>query len=192
MQANFLRSRIYFTVIITLAIWGLLAWNYLHGGVPSHHILAREDMPSISNWWGGILLPVLTWFLLYRAQKRLNLLAAKKSMGEMKVKVAIGFGVGLLFGLLLSIFFVLGISELPGYMILSVFIGALFFPVYRAECLLGFVIGMTYTFGAVLPTAIGSMLALVGALIHLLIRPAILFVISKFNQSSKSDKHSTN
>lgn len=192
MQANFLRSRIYFTVIITLAIWGLLAWNYLHGGVPSHHILAREDMPSISNWWGGILLPVLTWFLLYRAQKRLNLLAAKKSMGEMKVKVAIGFGVGLLFGLLLSIFFVLGISELPGYMILSVFIGALFFPVYRAECLLGFVIGMTYTFGAVLPTAIGSMLALVGALIYLLIRPAILFVISKFNQSSKSDKHSTN
>lgn len=192
MQANFLRSRIYFTVIITLAIWGLLAWNYLHGGVPSHHILAREDMPSISNWWGGILLPVLTWFLLYRAQKRLNLLAAKKSMGEVKVKVAIGFGVGLLFGLLLSIFFVLGISELPGYMILSVFIGALFFPVYRAECLLGFVIGMTYTFGAVLPTAIGSMLALVGALIYLLIRPAILFVISKFNQSSKSDKHSTN
>lgn len=192
MQANFLRSRIYFTVIITLAIWGLLAWNYLHGGVPSHHILAREDMPSISNWWGGLLLPVLTWFLLYRAQKRLNLLAAKKSMGEMKVKVAIGFGVGLLFGLLLSIFFVLGISELPGYMILSVFIGALFFPVYRAECLLGFVIGMTYTFGAVLPTAIGSMLALVGALIYLLIRPAILFVISKFNQSSKSDKHSTN
>lgn len=149
-------------------------------------------MPSISNWWGGLLLPVLTWFLLYRAQKRLNLLAAKKSMGEMKVKVAIGFGVGLLFGLLLSIFFVLGISELPGYMILSVFIGALFFPVYRAECLLGFVIGMTYTFGAVLPTAIGSMLALVGALIYLLIRPAILFVISKFNQSSKSDKHSTN
>jgi MFS family permease len=192
MQANFLRSRIYFTVIITLAIWGLLAWNYLHGGVPSHHILAREDMPSISNWWGGLLLPVLTWFLLYRAQKRLNLLAAKKSMGEMKVKVAIGFGVGLLFGLLLSIFFVLGISELPGYMILSVFIGALFFPVYRAECLLGFVIGMTYTFGAVLPTAIGSMLALVGALIYLLIRPAMLFVISKFNQSSKSDKHSTN
>lgn len=192
MQANFLRSRIYFTVIITLAIWGLLAWNYLHGGVPSHHILAREDMPSISNWWGGLSLPVLTWFLLYRAQKRLNLLAAKKSMGEMKVKVAIGFGVGLLFGLLLSIFFVLGISELPGYMILSVFIGALFFPVYRAECLLGFVIGMTYTFGAVLPTAIGSILALVGALIYLLIRPAILFVISKFNQSSKSDKHSTN
>jgi len=113
-------------------------------------------------------------------------------MGEVKVKVAIGFGVGLLFGLLLSIFFVLGISELPGYMILSVFIGALFFPVYRAECLLGFVIGMTYTFGAVLPTAIGSILALVGALIYLLIRPAMLFVISKFNQSSKSDKHSTN
>jgi hypothetical protein len=38
---------------------------------------------------------------------------------------------------------------------------------------------MTYTFGAVLPTGIGSILALISAIIYLGIRPAILFVISK-------------
>ena len=67
----FFKTSLYFTGIVTIAIWSLLAWNHYHGGVPSHHILHREDLPAISNWWGGLLLPLLTWFLLYRIQKRL-------------------------------------------------------------------------------------------------------------------------
>ena len=70
-EKSFFKTRLYSTVLVTVAIWALLAWDHFHGGVPSHHILAREDLPEISNWWGGVLLPLLTWFLLYRVEKRL-------------------------------------------------------------------------------------------------------------------------
>ena len=59
-------------------------------------------------------------------------------------------------------------------MVNSIFIIALFFPIYRAECLLGFVMGMTFTFGAVLPTGIGSIFALIGAVLFLFVRSLLL------------------
>jgi hypothetical protein len=188
MQAISLRTRIYFTAIITLAMWSLLAWNYFHGGVPSHHLLAQENLPSVSNGWGALLLPLLTWFLLYRTSRRTTQTHEKAGS---QLNVWIVFGASLLFGIMLSTFFTYEVPELSSYMLFSVFILALFFPVYRAECLLGFVIGMTYTFGAVLPTFIGSILAIVGAIIYLLIRPAILFVASKFTQMATLNKNIT-
>lgn len=171
----FFKTRLYITALVTLAIWSLLAWNHYHGGVPSHNILAREDMPSISNWWGGLLLPLLTWFLLYRTQKRLTPYKGENSSAStFPGEVVYGFVGALLFGAMLSTFYTLGYSEIPGLMVNSIFIIALFFPIYRAECLLGFVIGMTFTFGAVLPTGIGSIFALIGAVLYLLVRPLLL------------------
>src|SRR6056297_3560735 len=38
-----------------------LVWEYTHGGVQSHHLLARPDLPAISNWWGLAILPFLGW-----------------------------------------------------------------------------------------------------------------------------------
>ena len=72
-NTTFLKIRIYITFIISIGICGLLAWNYFHGGIPRHHILAREDLPEISNAWGAIILPLLTWFVGFRVQKRENL-----------------------------------------------------------------------------------------------------------------------
>ncbi|HSF52731.1 MAG TPA: hypothetical protein VLA71_03215, partial [Algoriphagus sp.] len=69
-----------------------------------------------------------------------------------------------------------------------VLLAALFLPIYRAECLLGFVFGMTYTFGAVLPTLVGSILALIGAAIYLFIRRGIIFLGSKMFRSVSADK----
>lgn len=37
----------------------------------AYQLLAREDLPSFSNWWGGLLVPLLAWFLSYRVQKRI-------------------------------------------------------------------------------------------------------------------------
>ena len=65
------KIRIYFVVVVTAGIWGLLIWNHFHGGVLSHHILHQEDLPTISNWWGGLILPLLTLLLTYRIQKRI-------------------------------------------------------------------------------------------------------------------------
>jgi hypothetical protein len=174
-ENTFLKIRVYFTTIVTLAIWSLLAWNYYHGGVPSHHLLARADMPSISNWWGGLLLPLLTWFLLYRIAGRLSSTPEENSnTSKLPINIVYGFGGALLFGIFLSSFYTLGYADIPGYMVNGLFILALFFPIYRAECLLGFVIGMTFTFGAVLPTAVGSVFGLIGAILYLLVRSLLL------------------
>lgn len=55
----------------------------------------------------------------------------------------------------------------------TLFIGllplALLLPVHRSECLLGFVLGMSVAFGAVLPTLFGSIMALATFVVHRLI-----------------------
>ncbi len=188
-ENTFFRVRLYFTGILTIFIWSLLTWNHFHGGVPSHHVFAREDLPEISNWWGGLLIPLLSWFLLYRIQKRLIHNSDKNpKVFNLPVSVIYGFLSTLIFGILLSVFFTLGYSDIPVYMLLGVFVLALVFPIYRSECLLGFVIGMTYTFGAVLPTGIGSILVLIGAVLHLFVRPLILFVTTRLINLATSIK----
>jgi len=174
-ENTFFKPRLYFTALVSVAIWSLLTWNYYHGGVPSHSIMAREDMPSISNWWGAVLLPLLTWFLLHRIQRRLN--SGKDESIKLTTipsEVVYGFAGALLFGIALSTFYTLGSKDIPGYMVNGIFVIAFFFPIYRAECLLGFVLGMTFTFGAVLPTGIGSIFALIGAVLFLFVRSLLL------------------
>ena len=175
MTDKLFKTRIYITLVATLFVWSLLIWDYFHGGVPSHHLLAREDLPAFSNWWGGILIPMLTWFLTFRIQKRLTD-EATNPVTEVPQNVWLPFFAALLFGILLSVSFALRVSGLPGYMMLSVFALALFFPVYRSEYLLGFILGLVYTFGGVLPILIGSILILGAVVIHKLIRPAFMFV----------------
>jgi len=169
-------TRLYFTALVSIAIWSLLAWNYYHGGVPSHHVLAREDLPLISNWWGGFVLPLLTWFLLFRINKRIQKNKGEGELTELPLKVVYAFAAALLFGVTLAILFSLGYKEILGNMLIGIFILALFRPVYRAECLLGFVLGMTYTFGAVLPTAIGALLVVICLAMYHVLRPAFLFL----------------
>lgn len=165
-----LKTRLYLTGSVTIAIWSLLLWNHFHGGIPSHHLLARKDLPEFSNAWGGLLLPLLTWFLLYRIQKR-----AEKND---KTKILYAFLSALTFGILLATSFTLGF-KIEKYMLMSVFPLALLLPIYRSEYLLGFVLGMTFTFGGVLPILIGSILILISAVLYLLVRRGILYVISR-------------
>jgi len=179
-EEKFFKTRLYFTGIITIAIWMLLAWDHYHGGVPSHHLLADEDLPAISNWWGGLLLPLLTGLLTYRIQMRAFNNNIKISAGpNVLLRELYGFAGALVFGITLSAFFTFGYPDVCGYMILGLFAFAFFYPIYRAGCLLGFVIGMTFTFGAVLPTAIGSIIGLLGLVLYRFIRPGILYVVSK-------------
>jgi hypothetical protein len=181
-KASFYKVRVWFTVLVALAIWSLLGYQQYHGGVPSHHILADETLPSFSNWWGALLLPVLTWVLLYRVDKRVF---TNPDASPSLRNVLYGFAGTLLFGVVLSVFFTLGNTDVPGYMLLGVFALALFLPVYRAQCLLGFVLGMTFTFGAVLPTGIGLILSVITAVLYLVIRPSFLFVLSKLTSARR-------
>ena len=170
-------NRILFTAIVTLLSWAHLAWDYFHGGIPTHYLLHRKDLPGISNCWGGIVIPLLTWFLLYRIKRRVY----DKDINEVSNTpnhVIYGFFGALLFGILLSFFFAIG-TDVPGYLMIGLFIISFFIPVYRAEHLLGFVLGMAYTFGGILPIVIGSILVLIFMIDYRVVRTFIHYLISK-------------
>lgn len=177
---TFSATRFFITILVTIAIWCLLAWNYFHGGVPSHHVLNDPGLPAISNWWGGLLLPVLTWALLYRVEIRIK--SAQIGAAESPTyppSIFYRMGAALLYGIVVAASFAWDYTDITGYLILAVLPPALFFPLYRAECLLGFVLGMSYTFGAVLPTAIGTILVLACAILYLLVRRGVLYLAGR-------------
>ena len=43
---------------------------------------------------------------------------------------------------------------------------ALFVPIYRAECVLGFILAMTVPFGAVLPTVFATVMSLAAVILY--------------------------
>ncbi|MBB4639644.1 hypothetical protein [Longimicrobium terrae] len=168
-QQQWARSRLIMTAAAMIGVLGMLAWEHFHGGVVSHHFLARADMPSISNGWGVLLIPALAWFLVGRVQKRI--VRANPSAGpKYPASVVVGFAGAMLFGVLLSVFFTLGNESATGIMAQSLLPIALFIPIYRAEYVLGFVLGMTFTFGAVLPTIVASVVAIVAAVLYCVVR----------------------
>ena len=177
-----LKNRIIFTAIVTLLIWTNLAWDYFHDGVPTHYLLHRKDLPGISNWWGGIAIPLLTWFLLYRIKRRTYDKGINEASNTSK-RVTYGFIGALLIGILMSFFFTIG-TDVPGYMIIGLFILSFFIPIYRAEHLLGFVLGIVYTFGGILPILFGSIFVLIFAIDYLAIRSFILYLISKTSSAT--------
>lgn len=155
------RSRALLTTAVALTVWSLLVWQYLHDGVPAHSFMARADMPSISNWWGALTLPLLTWFALGNTQARL---AAGRTTERAASLGAIG---AMVFGAVLATAFSLGYSEIPNVQVQLIPLLALAFPIYRAEYILGFVLALSYTFGGVLPLVIATVFALGGAALHL-------------------------
>jgi hypothetical protein len=148
------------TAAITLAIALLLGWQHLHGGVPAHHVLADPSLPALSNWWGLLTLPVLAWVLLGRIERRRRA-APLAAHGDFAA-----FTGALVFGAVLSVLFTAGRHAATENMVQALVVVALFYPIHRAACVLGFVIGMTWTFGAVLPMIAAGIFAAVGAAIY--------------------------
>ena len=168
------QSRLRLTGLVMLGELALLMWEHFNGGVVRHHILHRADMPAISNWWGLLLLPALTWFLIGRIQSRIALTSdGQEATSGLPVRVITGFVGSLVIGILLSVAFTLHYESAASNLFLGTLFLALVLPVYRAECVLGFVLGMNFTFGAVLPTIFGSIIGAGSAAIHLLLRPAV-------------------
>lgn len=170
-----LKMQIIFVGIVAVLVWAHLLWDHFHGGVPSHHILQRADLPSISNWWGGIVVPLVSWFLLLRIRKRVNNETLKTNRLNNAVFAFLG---ALLFGILLSFFFTIG-SNIPGYMMMGAVLISFFMPLYKAEFLLGFIIGMTYTFGGILPTGVGIIFTIIFAITYKFVRTGTLYLLSK-------------
>jgi hypothetical protein len=182
---QFIRIGYYFIGVITLGIWSLLAYNYFHGGVPRHHLLADPTLPSISNWWGALLLPLLASASVYFVRKRMQ--ASDEAGARQVVMNAFrGFLLAAVFGLSFASLFMAQQNEVLNYLVMVLPLLAFLFPLYRAEFILGFALGMTYAIGAVLPTAFASLVALMSAVLYLGVRPLILWVGSKIFSSASS------
>lgn len=169
--------RWYFTGFVTITIWALLVGQYFNDGVPSHHLLQRADMPAISNWWGGILLPALTWFLLGRIHQRI--INSPNNNNEQKYPraIIIGFTAALIYGTVFSASFAYGFSAVTSILFPWVLVLSLFFKIYREECILGVILSMSFVFGAVLPTVFALVVGVVSALIYHLVH----FVYSRLS-----------
>jgi len=149
-----------------------LGYEHLNGGVQSHHLLNRSDLPAVSNWLGLLILPLLGWVLGSRVRNH--------SMSSVRPGLPAGMWVGLvgsfLYGAALAVSFELGASAVSSGLFFGLFVLAAALPIYRAEYILGFVVGMTFTFGAVIPLLVACVLALVSLLARYAFRAAAAIV----------------
>ncbi|MCU0755941.1 MAG: hypothetical protein MUE46_12585 [Xanthomonadales bacterium] len=146
-----------------------LGFETLNGGVQSHHLLNRPDLPAISNWLGLVILPLLG--LIFG----LRLAREARAAGAAGIPAPILFGLcgAILYGGMLATAFELNASSITNAAFFGLFLCAALLPIYRAEYLLGFVVGITLTFGAVLPLAIGAVFAVISFAVRYIIRCAL-------------------
>lgn len=178
---SYKQIKLAFTTLVTILTGSILAWQYFHNGVPAHHILQREDLPEISNWWGLLVLPVVTLILLTRIEKRMLRKAGNNTSGQL-FPIVLRFAVGLATALLIVFSFsnnwTVILDNVP-YIILGL---SLFIPIYYAEYMLGFILGLAFTFGAVLPTVFVLVLAAIGFGVYTFIRQPLLKLVKSLSR----------
>ncbi len=146
--------------------------EYFNGGVITHHLLAREDLPGISNWWGLLTIPLLTWIVMSFINKRRNkkLKLESTHLKRFDIKILKSFLAALLFGVMVSVLWKFSLEGILQYFILFPVLAAVLKPTYLPEYLLGFVIGLLCTFGGILPIIIGLVLVVMCFLVHKLVQ----------------------
>lgn len=146
-----------------------LATEALGGGVQAHHLLNRADMPAISNWFGLLTLPAIGFALGLRA----------RGQGRFTRAMWTGLIQSFLYGTALATGFEFGAQAVMQTLFFGLFVVAVLAPIHRAECIAGFVAGMAFTFGGVLPLLVALVFAAVSAVVRFgigalwrLVRPA--------------------
>lgn len=173
-------NRLQATTAAFILTFAFILREYFSGGVVSHNLLAREDLPAFSNWWGLLTVPLLFWIavtLINRRQKKSVTLKSKNKEGEATVFKR--FLAALAFGILMSILWEFRLESVLQYLILLPILLAFFTPVHLPEYLMGFVLGMIFTFGGVLPILIGLVLLIICFIIHRVVRIIRSLIFSK-------------
>ncbi len=173
--AVFPRRRVLFVASLSVVYWALLGWQHTHGGVPAHSFMARDDMPKMSNWWGALTIPLLAVVLTGLLQRRLEKLRADPVAADRALRHATFAFVGaLLYALAMAVSFSID-RESP--IIATLFFAlpavAVLLPIFRPEYLLGFVLGLTYVLGPVIPLVVATAAACISAVAVLLLRPLV-------------------
>ncbi len=174
-EKYFKRIKYYLIAIVVIVELAHLSWEHFNGGILSHHLLNRADYPSISNGWGIIILPLLAWFSTVRIKKRIAFASDGAPAAQpIPTGILVGFFGMLVVSILQSLAFKFGYQNITMYMALGVLITGLFLPIYRAECVLGHVLGAAFTFGPVIPLIGMFVMGSVSALSNLGVKPLII------------------
>lgn len=143
-----------------------LAFEHFTGGVQSHNLLNRPDLPAVSNWLGLLALPLLGVVLGLRIRAHTS---PARFVG-MPLSVLTALAGAFLYGGVLAASFELGASGITSAAFIGLFAVALALPVYRAEYVMGFVTGMTFTFGGVLPLLVAAVVAALSFMVRYSLR----------------------
>ena len=173
-----IRNKLTLTLSAALLALLHLLWEYFNGGVVTHYPLADASNPGISNWWGLLSFPALTWIALSIIEKR-----SSTEKGEAASSIVFRhqyFLAGLTFGLMASLLWAFGQEEILQYVMLLPLVLSLFLRIYLPETTLGFVLGMAYTFGGILPIAFAVVIQMIGLLIHTLFNRGGKWLIRRF------------
>ncbi|MBQ4822419.1 hypothetical protein [Aquimarina sp. MMG016] len=173
-----LNNKIPFIIVVTSLVTFHVLWEYFSGGVTTHHLLAREDLPGISNWWGLLTIPLLSWILLSLGKWQ----HYKNKQIYSLSKITTGFISSLIFGILMSLLWEFRLENILQYAIWLPLIIALFIPIHLAGNLLGFILGLTYTFGGILPIGIGCVLTILSFIIWTIFRKGIPLIFQKLKK----------
>ncbi|MFK7952499.1 MAG: hypothetical protein AB8B73_06605 [Ekhidna sp.] len=141
------KNRIIVTVLFTVYTLLLILWDYSHGGVPIHYLFESDDLPGISNWWGVLIVPVFSWIILKRISNRddhIDYSGAKY--------ILLRFLLAAVFGIIVSMFFFSEVDVMVSYLMVALLAISFFFPLYKGEFLLGYVMSTLFAFGTFIPT----------------------------------------
>lgn len=165
------RYRISFIIATTISMLGILIGDYLHSGIPAHHLFANPDLPSVSNAWGALLIPALTTYLTGQMEK--SVVIGGVVDGHKLMKALVSLLIAALYAVSMATAFTWGYSSVSSFLFMTLLILALIFPLYRAPYYLGFVLGLTFFFGAVLPTLIGGVVVVISVIANFGIHPLV-------------------
>ena len=100
----------------------------------------------------------------------------------------VAFGGALLYGAILAASFASDHPNVSSLMFRAILVIDLLLPIYRAEYVLGFVLGLTITFGAALPTFIATVMATISAVLHLTVRRGFTWLRERTAHHFLADK----
>ena len=163
MNAASSRHRLLLTLLALCAELGLLAREHFNGGVLAHHLLANPDLPAVSNWWGLLLVPLLTWWTVGSVGRRAQRAASEGR--ALKPAPLLAFLCALAYGGGMAALFAAG-NPLVDYLFFGLLGLALVVRLWHPEYLLGFVLAMSFVAGPILPAMFGAVIALFSWLVH--------------------------
>lgn len=175
---QFKKLKYYVIAITILFVVGFLLWEHLNGGIVSHHLMHHSDYPSISNWWGLLILPFLAWLSTVRIEKRVTLQPSDAPVRAKILRfVLIGFFCMLVLSLVQSLSVIFGYGNVAMYLSLGLLLVGLFLPIYKAECIFGYVFGSIVFSGAIIPLIGILVIAGFSWFSHVCIKPLVFRVI---------------